>query len=113
MSLEKIIGTTLRVGVVLSATLVVLGLTLLYADRSPSHINSSSYGIHQVLVGLISGNPASIVFLGVIVLVATPTIRVLELVLNYAWEKDRLYVVLSAMVLTLMLFGILVLPIIK
>ncbi|MEM3670446.1 MAG: DUF1634 domain-containing protein [Thermoprotei archaeon] len=113
MNLERIISLTLRVGVILSSVLVVSGLTLFYIEGGNSHVNTSMYSLVQLFEGLTSAQPVSLILVGVIVLVATPTLRVLELVLNYVWEKDRLYVLLSGLVLALMLTGIIVVPLIR
>ncbi|MEM0075428.1 MAG: DUF1634 domain-containing protein [Nitrososphaerota archaeon] len=112
MKLERIISLTLRVGVVSSALLVVLGLLLFYVEGINSFIPTNQLNAFSVFYGLITGNPESIILLGVMVLIATPIVRVLELFLDYVWSKDRLYIALSLAVLMLMLVGVFLLPIV-
>jgi uncharacterized membrane protein len=112
LNLEKIISYTLRIGVILSALLVIIGLAIYFVEGDRNLSVSSSFDFFQVFVGLARGDPLAIMLLGVIVLVLTPLLRVFELVLSYAWERDRLYITLSSVVLLFMVAGIILLPII-
>jgi uncharacterized membrane protein len=111
MNLERIVSLTLRIGVILSSALVILGLILFYVEGRGVTINSSYFDLTRLAYGIAHLDPLAIILLGVLVLVATPVIRVLELGVNYVVsDKDKLYVILSFAVLTLMLVGILLLP---
>ena len=110
MRLERVVSLTLRIGVITASVLVVVGLILYFAEGDMSSLVSSNFNVGQVLAGLARADPLSIIFLGVIVLIATPLLRVLELALDYAWERDRIYVLLSLIVLVLMVVGIVLLP---
>jgi uncharacterized membrane protein len=110
MKLERVISLTLRTGVILSATLVVLGLLLYYAEGTPSVLRTSSVSVYSVFIGLLSLKPESVILLGVIILIATPVVRVLELFVDYLWGRDKMYAALSFVVLFVMLVGIFVLP---
>jgi uncharacterized membrane protein len=110
MNLEKIISWTLRIGVILSAMLVVAGSITYFLERSTNQAPSSNFSVLLVFQDLLRGNPIALILLGVIVLVATPIARVLELVISYGWEKDRTYTLLSFLVLALMLVGIVLVP---
>lgn len=113
MKLEGIISLTLRTGVILSSILVVSGSVLYFVTGNTSILTSSSFGLNQIATGLAVGNPIAIILLGVVVLILTPVLRVFELFLNYLWEKDHLYVLLSFLVLFFMVFGIILLPILR
>jgi len=63
-----------------------------------------------LLNGIVSFAPFSWIELGVIILIATPVARVLISVFLFAAEKDRLYVLITAVVLALLLFSMLVTP---
>jgi uncharacterized membrane protein len=82
-------------------------LSQLASPSSP--VNSGTMGIRGVLAGLASLDGVSLIFLGIMVLIATPIVRVL-LVVQFAGERNRLYLALSAIVLVNMLIAILVLP---
>ncbi|MDG6999089.1 MAG: DUF1634 domain-containing protein [Nitrososphaerota archaeon] len=113
MKLEGIISLTLRTGVILSSILVVSGSVLYFVTGSISTLTSSSFGLDQIATGLTAGDPIAIILLGVVILILTPVLRVFELFLNYLWEKDRLYVLLSFLVFFFMVFGIVLLPILR
>ena len=121
-SMNVIIGRVLRYGVILSALVTVLGAVGLAISKGS--VDASSFlnyagsvphdGIDLSLSGLLSGltsfTPFSWIELGVIFLIATPVSRVLISVFLFAAEGDRLYVVITGTVLTLLLFSMLVTP---
>lgn len=113
MRLERIISLTLRVGVISSALLVTAGLVLYYISGVNSFISTASLSGLEVAKLVMRGNPEGIILAGVIVLIFTPVARVFELLVDYAWSRDKIYTLLSLAVLSLMLFGIFVLPIIR
>ena len=55
---------------------------------------------------LTHGNPAAIIQLGILLLIATPIARVLFAIIGFAIERDRLYIVVSLTVLAVLMFGI-------
>ena len=123
VSMNVIIGKVLRYGVLISAAVTVIGAIGLVISNG--RLDTSAFinynpgvvphdGIDVSLSGLASGlvsfSPSSWIELGVIFLIATPVSRVLISVLLFAAEKDRLYVVITGVVLTLLLFSMLVTP---
>jgi len=122
-SMNEIIGNVLRYGVIASAAVVLFGTLLLASSNGASdtsgiltyHPDQVPHGNYDVsLQGLINGlagfSAYSWIELGVIFLIATPVSRVVISVFLFAAEKDRLYVVVTAVVLTLLLFSMLVTP---
>ncbi len=122
-SMNAVIGSVLRYGVVISAVAVLFGTFLLASSVGTSdsggiltyNPNRVPHGNFDVsLQGLFGGlaefNAYSWIELGVILLIATPVSRVLISVFLFAAEKDRLYVAITAIVLTLLLFSMLVTP---
>jgi uncharacterized membrane protein len=125
-SMSEIIGNVLRYGVILSAAVVLFGTFLLASSSGASdssgiltyyqdQVPHGNYDVSfQGLVkGLASFSAYSWIELGVIFLIATPVSRVLISVFLFAAEKDRLYVAVTAVVLTLLLFSMLVTPFIS
>jgi uncharacterized membrane protein len=86
------------------------GYTLSQLASLSSPINSRTIGIREMLDGLASFDGISLIFLGIMVLIATPIVRVLLLVIQFMDERNKLYLALSAIVLMNMLIAILVLP---
>jgi len=122
-SMNVVIGKVLRYGVLLSGIIIVLGTMGLAASNGISDTagfltyNPGTIphdGIDVSLTGLLQGlvtfSAFSWIELGVIVLIATPVSRVVISVFLFAAEKDQRYVLITAIVLTLLLFSMLVTP---
>jgi uncharacterized membrane protein len=122
-SMSLVIGNVLRYGVLTSGLVTFIGVLRLALTSSYSDISSMlvynpdtiphsifSFTLGGLLTGLASFDPYSLIELGVILLIATPVSRVSISVFLFAAEKDRLYVLITAVVLTLLLFSMLVTP---
>jgi len=122
-TMNVVIGRVLRYGVILSGAIILLGTIGLAATSGLSdasgmltyypnivphdNIDVSLGGLAH---GLVAFSAFSWIELGVIVLIATPVSRVVISVFLFAAERDRLYVLITAVVLTLLLFSMLVTP---
>jgi len=124
--MNKILGIVLRSGVVLSGTIIAIG-TILFITNHPLD-NTSSYltynpsviphgnfpvSLASIASGLVSLDPFSIIAVGFLVLLATPVARVALSLFLFAAERDRKFVYLTAAVLAILLFSILVTPLIS
>lgn len=122
-TMNAFVGNVLRYGVILSALVVLVGIVELLAAFGPS--DSSSYlaytsgsvphGIFPVSLtslvdGVVTFDPFSWIELGAIFLIATPVARVVVSVFLFATEKDKVYVVVTTIVLALLLFSMLATP---
>jgi uncharacterized membrane protein len=113
--MQSIIGWILRGGVIVSMTIVVIGgIVFLWRHghstpdyhtfkKVPYFIDSSE----GVFEGVLHGKGQAIVQLGIMVLIATPVMRVIFAVIAFALEKDRLYTLISLMVLLIILASML------
>ncbi len=123
--METIISAVLRYGVLLSFAILVAGVALLFVeDRTGytgAHLRghgalSSLTNYHAVsqnvrwpttpgetMTGLAHGQPFAIIALGLLVLIATPVLRVAASVVTFLWERDRLYAAITAYVLAVLL----------
>ena len=118
--LELAIATLLRVGVVLAAVLVALGGVLVmrhpgapvpsYTRFHPpgslppgAHALTSITGVFRHLA---DPSGASIIELGLLVLIATPIARVALSGYVFLRNRDWLYAAVSVLVLSLLLFGL-------
>ena len=122
-SMTAVIGNLLRYGVILSALIVNAGTIRLVTVSGFSDINdllaysattfphgAFSLTFSGFFGGLAALDPYSLIELGVIVLIATPVTRVAASVLLFAAERDRIYVVITTVVLGLLLFSMLATP---
>jgi len=106
-----LIGWILLGGVTLSAAVILFGLILLFGH--PGEINAQ--GLHgfprsfgDIWLGLATLQPQSVIALGLLLLIATPVLRVAVSIAAFAVEHDRRYVVITLIVLVILLFSIFV-----
>lgn len=113
--LEIIIGNLLRIGVGISA-LVVLAGGILYLARYGSHpINYGNFHgeprelrtISQIVRGARAGHARAIIQVGLLLLIATPIARVIFSAYGFWRERDYRYVFITLIVLGVLLYSIL------
>jgi uncharacterized membrane protein len=121
-SMNLVIGRVLRYGVLISGIIILIGTislaassglsdtagVLIYNENVPH--DGIEVSLASMLRGLVAFSAFSWIELGVIVLIATPVARVVISVFLFAAERDRLYVLVTAAVLLLLLFSMLVTP---
>ncbi|MDP8023101.1 MAG: DUF1634 domain-containing protein [Nitrososphaeria archaeon] len=122
MDFNDVIAYTLRAGVLISAALLILGFVLLtfkgkagyYSINeiasTASMINSSYFNANTIITGTMTLNPVAIIFLGLVILIATPVLRVALGLAQFIKEKDYIYSIITAIVLFNLIFAIFILP---
>jgi uncharacterized membrane protein len=111
---EALISQVLRVGTLLSCSVAVLGLILYLLHHSSAvpdygvfhSFGEKSLGFGELVSAALHGNSVAVIQLGILLLIATPVARVLFLVVAFALERDRLYVVVSGVVLAILLYSL-------
>jgi len=107
-----LISVILTGGVTASAVLVALGLgTGLLFGWGRSLVGATTAttdpsDFSRLLDNLTKVRPIGVAQLGLLVLLATPVARVAAALVGFALERDRLYVVVSALVLGILLTSI-------
>src|SRR5690242_6385282 len=111
---EVIVGNLLRVGVLVSAAVVLLGAVLYLAQEGTKVPDYGKFhgeppGLEHV--GAIFRGAARfegryVIQLGILLLVATPVARVALTVFAFAWQRDRLYVAVTLFVLAVLLLSL-------
>jgi uncharacterized membrane protein len=111
--MEIEIGRTLRLGVSLSASVVFAGgilylrSTTVAPDYTHFHATAEQLRIISgVLRGVARFDAASLIQLGLLVLIATPVVRVMLCVVGFIRQRDRLYVGVSAVVLAILAYSL-------
>jgi len=111
---NKIIGNLLRIGVV-AAALVVLagGIAYLIGHSADIPARRSFVGepitlrrVPDIVKGAFAGHSFELIQFGLLLLIATPIARVAFSVLAFAMERDRTYVVVTLIVLSLLMFSL-------
>ena len=114
---ELLISGLLRVGVLVSLVLVVIGSVLTFW-HNPSYLTDASetdkltsvaatfpHTLADVLSGIAHMNGAALVMLGLLLLIATPVMRVAVSIVGFAYQGDRTYVIITSVVLALLLLS--------
>lgn len=111
---EDIIGNLLRIGVGVSAAVVLAGAAAYLIRHGFGHANYRVFrgepsdlrtlrGILRAALGL---HPRGIIQFGLLLLIATPVARVAFSVFAFAIERDRMYVVFTLIVLTILILSL-------
>ncbi|MFP3312758.1 MAG: DUF1634 domain-containing protein [Acidilobus sp.] len=123
VSFEDIIGWTLRIGVLISAAFIIFGVALIYIHHgagaysfrdliiSRSPVNTSILPVSYINMRSVSGlNGLAFVLIGLIVLMVTPVLRVAIGIAQFAYERNWLYTVITAIVFLNLMLAIFVIP---
>jgi uncharacterized membrane protein len=113
--LETIIGRLLQAGVLLAAAVVTIGAVTYLAQHHADRLDYRNFvsggpdictftGIVRSAAHLES---LGIIQIGLLLLIATPVARVGLAIAGFALERDRLYTVISVIVLLILLAGLL------
>lgn len=103
------IGWILQGGVLLSTAVILLGLLLLPTrpgGLSPERVLAFPQTLGQIAGGLLTVRPQAVIMLGLLLLIATPIVRVAASVVAFAIERDRRYVLITLVVLTILLLSL-------
>jgi uncharacterized membrane protein YfcA/uncharacterized membrane protein len=107
--MNAVIGWILQGGVILSALVVLIGLVLMSFQPhkfAPQTLLNFPETFDQVWAGLLVLNPQSVIMLGLLLLIATPVMRVVVSIFAFGAERDWRYVVITTIVLAILLFSI-------
>jgi uncharacterized membrane protein len=111
--LDVSVAVALRIGVTLSATVVILGGLLLGnhlfgAVPDYTHFQPGDPGLRSVM-GIVQGavnfSPKSVIQLGLLLLIATPVARVILCVIGFARQHNILYVAVSTVVFVILILS--------
>jgi uncharacterized membrane protein len=111
--LELVIGQLLRYGVILSSVIVAAGgVVYLYRHGAEQPRFSQFKGepdkmksLSPMWQSILRGEGRPLIQLGLCVLIATPIARIALSIIGYLLEKDYLYLVLTLVVLTIILWN--------
>jgi len=114
-AMQQLIGRLLQFGVLLAAAVVVVGAALLLLQHGRTLVSYSVFRgepeqlrtIGGIVRGAIALDSRAIVQLGLVLLIATPVVRVAFMLVAFVIQRDRTYVWISALVLALLLYGLL------
>ncbi len=114
---ELLISNLLRIGVVASFSMILLGITLTFIHHpeflsSPETLGGLTgmdgtfpHTLHAVIAGVMEFRGTAIATLGLLLLVATPVVRVAISVFAFIYQRDRTFVAITLVVLMLLLLS--------
>lgn len=113
-TVESVIGNVLRFGVLLSASIVILGgaifLTRHGHEPIPYHVFHGEPAEFRRIPGIVKAAASfrgrGIIQLGLLMLIATPIARVAFSIFGFMAEKDRLYAVFAMIVCLVLLYSL-------
>ena len=113
-AVEQLVGRLLQIGVALSALVVLAGGLMLLAHHGsdvpvytpfrgePTELST----LGGIVKGTLGGDPRAIIQFGLLLLIATPILRVAFTWAAFMLQRDRLYVAITTVVLVLLLYGL-------
>lgn len=112
---EQVMGNLLRIGVIASALVVLVGglLYLMQDGRQPAPDLRAFQGQPEQLrnpTGILHESaalePRGLIMLGLLLLIATPVARVIFSIAAFALQRDRLYVLFTLLVFAVLLYSL-------
>ena len=111
--MQQLIGQVLRYGVLISGCVAIIGGILYLWQKGAGmpdyvHFNGEPAGytsLTGIIKGLAHGSSTEIIQLGVVIMIATPIIRIVFSLFSFILERDRLYVIITSIVLCIILFS--------
>ena len=103
------IGWILQGGVLISVIIILLGILLLPTRPggfSPARVLTFPHTLQQVGEGLLLLRPQAIIMTGLLFLIVLPLVRVAASLVVFALQRDRRYVLITLIVLTILVFSV-------
>lgn len=107
---ELVISHVLRGGVLLSVAIILCGVVLFYvrafgALGRSEDVAAFPHTLPSVGQGLAHADSQAVIILGLLVLLATPVVRVAVSIVAFLLERDWRYVVITSLVLLILLLS--------
>jgi uncharacterized membrane protein len=104
--IELEIGKILRIGVVVAAVVILFGLVLTFATGTTGYpAGVHPHRIMSILRGTVQLKPYAVLMTGIFLLILTPVLRVVVSIYAFIKEKDRLYAIITSVVLVILAFA--------
>jgi uncharacterized membrane protein len=113
--IENVLGNLLRAGVLLSAFVVAIGGVIYLARHGHSPVDFRVFrgepadlrNVRGIIGAAVALQGRGIIQLGLLLLLATPVARVAFSIFGFAQERDRMYVVFTVIVFSILLYSLL------
>ncbi len=103
---EILLSKTLKFGVIVSATVIGIGLIMLLVTGDSGYpVKKFPTSIAQIVTGLVSLKPYAVIMAGILLLILTPVYRVAASIITFMHEKDFRYVIITSIVIIILLLS--------
>ena len=111
---DQLLGNLLRMGVIVATMVAAIGGVLYLAQHGTQPTDHRAFHgeptelrhVGSIVRAAISLNTAAIVQLGLVLLIATPVARVAMSLVAFVLQRDRVYIVVTSIVLALLIFSL-------
>jgi uncharacterized membrane protein len=111
---EQIIGNLLRAGVIIAAAICLAGGVLYLVSYGHQPVNYHAFrsepsdlrSVPGIFADAFALHSRGLMQLGLLLLILTPVVRVAFSIFAFALEHDRMYVVITSIVLGLLIFSL-------
>lgn len=113
IDLNRSVGNLLRMGVLLSMLVSLIGFVKLFLEgfkmpKTYEELGKPGQNIfHDFWISLQNFEGMGIIQLGILILIITPVMRVIFALVGYIKEKDYIYIIVSVLVLMIITFSFL------
>jgi uncharacterized membrane protein len=114
INIQKAIGLVLRTGVLLSIATVIFGGAIYIYRNGHSIANYGTFKgvpafvqLNGIIHGILTFRGRAIIQGGIVLLIATPVVRVIFSAIGFVLEKDYLYTFITAIVLSILFISML------
>ena len=113
-NIEQVVSVLLRTGVLIAGVIVFSGGVYFLVRHSGEDVDFSQFHgeasidrlVSEIVSGAIHLRARSIIQFGILALIATPILRVTVSLVGFALERDRSYVIITAIVLAILLYSL-------
>ncbi len=122
MDMEDAISYVLRIGVISSIFFIAVGSALLLVNNGSNgftlnqianantNINSSDFTVPSIMNGLLGYQGLDWILIGLIVLIATPVMRVVMSIFAFAYKRNWLYATITLIVFIDLMIAVFIVP---
>lgn len=111
---EQLIGNLLRIGVLLAAAVTAAGGVVFLIQHGAAGADYHRFTLEAaefrdlgaIVAGALRFDSRAVVQFGVVLLIATPIARVLLSLIAFVLQKDRLYTLITTIVLAILLYSL-------
>lgn len=106
-NIERQIGVTLRIGVVISVSIMLVGFVYYLLSNAQTGLSGNHWPqqFNTLIVATMQLKPGAIMMFGLLLLILTPILRVLASIYAFYTIKDWQYVAITTIVLFILMLA--------